>query len=74
MVGTRALCGENEERSKEPSWRCVTGISRGVSSEVRVWVNVVRAVVIRDSGRWKEGEREEIMLGVRRRMEGLVSF
>lgn len=65
------LCGEKEETSKEPSWRCITGMLRGRSSEVRVWVKVVRAVVIRDSGRWKEGEREDIMLGVRRRTEGL---
>jgi len=27
------LCGEKDERSKVPSWRCVTGMSRGASSE-----------------------------------------
>lgn len=63
------LCGEKEETSKVPSWRCFTGIPRGSSSDVSVCANVVSAVVIRDSGRWKEGEREDIMLGVRRRTD-----
>lgn len=37
------------------------GMERGESSEVRVVAKVVRAVVVRDSGRWKEGVREVIM-------------
>lgn len=49
----------------------MTGMSKGESSEVRTEVKDVRALFIIDSGRWKEGEREEIMLGVRRRTEGL---
>ena len=51
-------------RSKVPSWRCVTGILRGE-------ISAVRAELMRASGAWKAGEREVIMEGVRRRMEGL---
>lgn len=44
---------------------------RGDSSEVRTSLKDVKALFIIDSGRWKEGEREEIMPGVRRRTDGL---
>ena len=59
-------------RSKVPSWRCVTGILRGEISAVRTVERDVRAELMRASGAWKAGEREVIMEGVRRRMEGLV--
>lgn len=52
----------------------MTGMLRGESSEVRTEVKDVRALFIIDSGRWKEGEREEIMLGVKSRTEGLSPF
>ena len=58
-------------RSKVPSWRCVTGILRGEISAVRTVERDVRAELMRASGAWKAGEREVIMEGVRRRMEGL---
>lgn len=58
--------------SKVPSWRCVTGIPRGCSSEERTVVKDERAETMADSGRWKAGFRLEIMEGVRTRTEGLV--
>jgi len=74
VVGTSALLwGEKDETSKEPSWRWVTGMLRGRSSDVKVCMKVVRAVVIRDSGRWKDGKREDIMLGVRSKTEGFAT-
>lgn len=58
-------------RSKVPSWRCVTGILRGEISAVRTVERDVRAELMRASGAWKAGEREVIMEGVSRRIEGL---
>lgn len=66
-------CGAKDEKSKVPSWRCVTGMFRGESSAVRVCVNEVSAAVMEDSGRWKAGFRLGIMFGVRTRTEGLVA-
>lgn len=48
----------------------MTGIESGESSEVRIWVNVLRKAVVEDSGAWNAGEREGMMLGVRMRTEG----
>jgi hypothetical protein len=66
-------CGEKEERSKVPSWRCDTGMERGASSEVRVCVKDDRAAVIADSGRWKAGVREGIIVGVKTSTDGLTA-
>lgn len=60
-----------DERSKVPSWRCVTGILRGASSALNTEEREVRAEFIRDSGAWKAGFKEDIIEGVRRRIEGL---
>lgn len=57
--------------SKVPSWRCVTGMLRGESSAVRTVERDVKAEFISASGAWKAGEREDIIEGVRRRIEGL---
>jgi hypothetical protein len=54
----------NEERSKVPSLRLMTGIEAGASSEVSDWANAVRAAVVIDSGMWKAGFKEEIIAGV----------
>lgn len=56
--------------SKVPSWICVTGISRGDSSDDRTEVKAFSAAIVRDSGRWKAGFRLEIMLGVKTRIDG----
>jgi len=66
------LCGEKDERSKVPSWRCVTGMSRGASSEDRTLVKEVSADTQADSRRWKAGLKLEIIDGVRTRTEGLA--
>jgi len=66
------LWGEKDERSKVPSWRCVTGISRGASSEDNTLVKAVSAETQADSGRWKAGFKLDIIDGVRTRTEGLV--
>jgi len=55
-----------------PSWRWVTGISRGASSEDRTLVKAVSADTQADSGRWKAGFKLEIIDGVRTRTEGLA--
>ncbi len=60
-----------ELRSKVPSCKCVTGILRGASSARRTEERDVRAELMRDSGAWKAGFREDIIEGERRRMEGL---
>jgi len=73
VVVTRALLyGEKELMSKVPSWRCVTGIERGASSAVKTVENVVKAVFKSDSGRWKEGERADMMDGVSNNTDGLL--
>jgi hypothetical protein len=60
--------------SKVPSFRCVTGIERGRSSDVRTEVNEESAETMLDSARWKAGLRLEIMEGVRTKTEGLGPF
>lgn len=64
------LCGEKALKSNVPSWRCVTGIFKGASSEDRVVVKLFSAEVMRDSGAWNAGWRELIIEGVRTRTEG----
>lgn len=56
--------------SNVPSWRCVTGIPTGESSEERTDVKDDRAETILASGAWKAGEMLEMMVGVRTRTEG----
>jgi hypothetical protein len=64
------LCGEKTEVSKLPSWRWVTGMPMGDSSEVRTEVKEDRAATMLDSGAWKGGDRLEMMQGVRTRTDG----
>jgi hypothetical protein len=45
------LWGQNAERSKVPSWMCVTGIESGASSAVRTDVKDVNADTMLLSGR-----------------------
>ena len=59
-----------EERSKVPSWRWETGILSGESSERRTEVKDVRAETKSDSGAWKAGLREGMIVGVKTRTEG----
>jgi hypothetical protein len=65
------LCGENREVSNVPSWRCVTGMPIGESSEESTDVKEERAETMLDSGAWNGGERLEMMEGVRTRTDGL---
>lgn len=58
------------ERSNVPRWICVTGRERGASSARRTEVNAERPDMTADSGAWKAGVREGIMLGVRTRIAG----
>lgn len=71
-VGCGRACGRKEDTSKVPRWRCVTGISRGVSSAVRTDERDVRAELMRDSGAWKAGLSEDMMEGVRNTTDGLA--
>jgi hypothetical protein len=48
----------------------VTGMPTGETSEVRDCVNVERADTIRDSGAWKAGLSDGIIVGVRTRILG----
>lgn len=45
-------------------------MERGESSDVRVWVNVLRKDMVEDSGAWNAGDREGMILGVRTSTEG----
>lgn len=58
------------EVSNVPSWRWVTGMPMGESSEERTDVKDERAETMLDSGAWNAGDRLEIMDGVRTRTDG----
>lgn len=55
----------NPEKSKVPSWMCVTGMARGRSSAVSTSVNAESAEQTVASGAWNGGLMEEMMDGVK---------
>ena len=70
MVVSWRLWGEKELKSKLPSCRWETGISKGASSADNTDVKEESAAFMEDSGRWKAGFRLGIIEGVRTRTEG----
>lgn len=57
--------GAKPEKSKVPSWMCVTGIASGRSSAASTSVKAVSAEQTVDSGAWKGGFTDEMIDGVK---------
>ncbi len=62
------------EKSKVPSWICVTGMDNGRSSAARTSVKADRAEQTVASGAWNGGLIEEMMDGVKTITFGGVNF
>jgi hypothetical protein len=62
--------GAKPEKSKVPSWMCVTGTDNGLSSPARTSVKADRAEQTVASGAWKGGLMDDMMEGVKTRTLG----
>lgn len=66
----RRDAGVKLEKSKVPSWTCVTGMDNGLSSPARTSVNADRAEQTVASGAWNGGFIEDMIEGVKTRTFG----
>lgn len=62
------------EKSNVPSWKCVTGIWRGLSSAAKTSVNAASAEHTVASGAWNGGLMEGIIDGVKTMTFGDLSL